>query len=98
MKKKPRPKPTYVHIPTKEKGYSVDVAVRGQEPYSYWKMTMVDEETRQILLRKTWCHGQAILPAYSALLLAWWWHMEARPFRLVLASVVLPTWALYSYQ
>ncbi len=61
-------------------------------------MAMIDEETRQIILRKTWCHGQAILPVYAVLLLAWWWHMEARPFQLILASVVLPIWAWYSYK
>ena len=62
-------------------------------------MAMIDEETRQIILRKTWCHGQAILPVYAVLFLAWWWHMEGpRPFQLILASVVLPIWAWYSYK
>mmetsp|Transcript_13406 Transcript_13406/g.29117 ORF Transcript_13406/g.29117 Transcript_13406/m.29117 type:complete len:148 (-) Transcript_13406:1236-1679(-) len=60
-------------------------------------MSIVDEETRQLILRKTWCHGQAILPIYSIALLTWWWHFETRPFQLVLASVVLPIWAWYSY-
>ena len=61
-------------------------------------MAIVDEETRRMLLRKTWCHGQAILPFYSVAIIVWWWHMEGRPFRLVLASLVLPAWAWFSYR
>lgn len=61
-------------------------------------MSIVDEETRQLILRKTWCHGQSILPIYSVVLLAWWWHLDKHPAQLVLASLVLPLWAWYSYQ
>mmetsp|Transcript_39427 Transcript_39427/g.85028 ORF Transcript_39427/g.85028 Transcript_39427/m.85028 type:complete len:149 (+) Transcript_39427:188-634(+) len=60
-------------------------------------MSVVDEETRQLILRKTWCHGQAILPIYSVALLTWWWHLDTRPLQLILASAVLPVWAWYSY-
>ncbi len=64
-------------------------------------MSIIDEETRRMILRKTWCHGQSILPLYSVVLLAWWWHIEeggGRPLRLVFASIVLPIWAWYSYK
>jgi len=62
-------------------------------------MSIIDEETRQIILRKTWCHGQAILPPYSIVLLLWWWHSleQPRPFTVVFAALVLPIWAWYSY-
>lgn len=61
------------------------------------QMSIVDEETRQLLLRKTWCHGQAVLPVYSIILLFWWYHLKAYP-QLVLAAITLPIWAWFSYQ
>ena len=61
-------------------------------------MAIVDEETRQIILRKTWCHGQAVLPLYSIVLLSWCFNLDAHPFQLVLAAIVFPIWSWYSYQ
>ena len=34
--------------------------------------SMIDEETRQIIIKKTWCHGQLVAPIYS-LVLIWWY-------------------------
>ena len=58
---------------------------------------MIDEETRLLILKKTWCHGQSILPIYAIVLLLWWWNLEEHSFQLVLAAIYLPVWAWYSY-
>jgi hypothetical protein len=69
-------------------------------------MAMVDEETRVMILKKTWCHGQLILPALAV----WYLWMAItigsdsfsgnhRIDRAVLAyaGLVLPCWSYFSY-
>jgi hypothetical protein len=60
-------------------------------------MAIVDEETRRLILKKTWCHGQAVLPFWSIVILVWWWNLDNNPFQLVLAAIVFPPWSVYSY-
>jgi hypothetical protein len=36
---------------------------------------MIDEETQQIIIKKTWCHGQLVAPIYSIVLL--WWYFAS---------------------
>ena len=57
-----------------------------------------DEETRQLILKKTWCHGQAVLPLYSIMLLVWWYHLESPSFVLVEAAFALGIWSWYSFR
>lgn len=59
-------------------------------------MSILEEETRQIILKKTWCHGQSILPIYSIFLIAWSYHGNA--FILVPAACVLCFWSFFSYR
>mmetsp|Transcript_16046 Transcript_16046/g.30750 ORF Transcript_16046/g.30750 Transcript_16046/m.30750 type:complete len:173 (-) Transcript_16046:188-706(-) len=56
-----------------------------------------DEETRQLILKKTWCHGQAILPIYSIILIFWWYHLETRPIILLAGAFILTYWSWTSY-
>ena len=35
---------------------------------------MIDDETRDMIIKKTWCHGQAIMPIYGVVLL--WWYLR----------------------
>lgn len=60
-------------------------------------MAIVDEETRKLILKKTWCHGQAVLPIYAIVIFLWWLSLEAHPVSLVAVSLVLPIWSWYSY-
>lgn len=61
-------------------------------------MAIVDEETRRLILKKTWCHGQAVLPVWTIVILVWWWHLESKPFQLVLSALIFPPWSIYSYK
>lgn len=60
-------------------------------------MPLVDEETRRLLLKKTWCHGQSILPLYSVYLL-FRWLSTGYPLPLLLGACVLPVWSFFSYR
>ena len=56
----------------------------------------IDEETRVLVLKKTWCHGQLVLPAFAAFYL----YLSVASFHLILlfAAIVLPIWSYFSYQ
>lgn len=60
--------------------------------------SLVDEETRQIILKKTWCHGQLVLPAFAALYVWLALFRGYNPFVFLYAAIVLPTWSFYSFQ
>ncbi|CAB9496417.1 expressed unknown protein [Seminavis robusta] len=58
----------------------------------------IDEETRVLILKKTWCHGQLMLPVFSVIYLylfftSWRYHVV-----LLFAALVLPIWSYLSYQ
>ena len=40
-------------------------------------MALLDDETRQLLIKKTWCHGQAVMPMYGMVCL--WWYLNFSP-------------------
>ena len=76
-------------------------------------MTMiVDDETCDMIIKKTWCHGQSIMPFYAMLCLWWYFHCNItegddendessiqRPsWMLLLVVVYLPYWSYLSYQ
>jgi hypothetical protein len=56
----------------------------------------MDEETRQMVLRKTWCHGQVVAPAFGVVCLIWFAHRPS-PW-LLYAGIVLPAWSYVSYR
>ena len=70
--------------------------------------SMIDDETRDMIIKKTWCHGQAIMPIYGVVLL--WWYLRyndggdaenegsSRPVALLLAALFLPYWCYISYR
>jgi hypothetical protein len=60
-------------------------------------MPLVDEETRKIILKKTWCHGQLILPAFSFLYLYLFIFQNHKVYFLY-AAIVLPCWSYASYR
>jgi hypothetical protein len=66
-----------------------------------WRL-FLDEETRVMILKKTWCHGQLVLPALAV------WYFSLAIFSdasgnridqavLIYAGIVLPCWSYYSY-
>ncbi|KAG7358075.1 hypothetical protein IV203_014662 [Nitzschia inconspicua] len=58
----------------------------------------IDEDTRQMVLKKTWCHGQLVAPIYSVVLL--WWYFSHRRSVLILWIPILyfPYWCYLSYK
>jgi hypothetical protein len=56
----------------------------------------MDEETRQMILKKTWCHGQVLAPALGLVCLVWFAHRPS--FGLLYAGIVLPAWCYVSYR
>ena len=61
-------------------------------------MPLVDEETRRVLLKKTWCHGQSILPPYSIFLLFRWFGAGHSSLSFLLGAFILPVWSWFSYR
>ncbi|CAJ1959252.1 unnamed protein product [Cylindrotheca closterium] len=57
----------------------------------------IDEETRVLILKKTWCHGQLVLPAFSVFYL-YLFFASVKNFILLFAAIVLPIWSYLSYQ
>lgn len=60
--------------------------------------SLVDEETRQFILKKTWCHGQLVLPAFAVLYV---WLAFFRGYNTLVflyAAIILPAWSFYSFQ
>jgi hypothetical protein len=58
---------------------------------------MIDQETKQILIQKTWCHGQAIAPVYGVACLWWYITNNFQPTVLLFPSLFLPYWCFLSY-
>lgn len=64
----------------------------------------MDDETKEIILKKTWCHGQLVLPLFSILYLWIFFSNNAttavlhHDVRFLYASVVLTVWSFLSYR
>lgn len=64
----------------------------------------IDEETCVLILKKTWCHGQLVLPVFSVIYLYIFFTVSSMTIRtdvnwiLLYAAVVLPIWSYFSYQ
>jgi len=64
----------------------------------------MDDETKEIILKKTWCHGQLVLPLFSVLYLWLFFSKNAstailhHDVRFFYASVVLTVWSFLSYR
>jgi hypothetical protein len=59
-------------------------------------MMMMDESTKDLVLKKTWCHGQAIAPIYGLICLIWFAHNKS--IDLLYAGLLLPIWSYLSYR
>ena len=59
---------------------------------------MIDEETKQVLIQKTWCHGQAVAPVYGVICFWWYIRNSFQPPALLLPSLFLPYWCYLSYR
>lgn len=59
-------------------------------------MSMLDEDTRRLVIQKTWCHGQVLAPVYGILCLIWF-SSEGNPW-LLYAGILLPVWCYVSYR
>lgn len=57
----------------------------------------IDEETRVLILKKTWCHGQLVLPAFSFFYLYLFFFTTGSSFILLYAAFILPIWSYLSY-
>jgi hypothetical protein len=57
----------------------------------------IDEETRQMVLKKTWCHGQLVAPIYSVVLL-WWYFSQKQSVVLWFPILYFPYWCYLSYK
>ena len=65
-------------------------------------MALIDEETRVMILKKTWCHGQLVLPVLSVWYL-WLLASSASSSMmdkvvLLYAGIALPCWSYLSYR
>jgi hypothetical protein len=58
---------------------------------------LIDEETRQMVIKKTWCHGQLVAPMYSIVLL-WWYFAGPRATILWFPILYFPCWCYWSYK
>lgn len=59
---------------------------------------LIDAETKQIVIQKTWCHGQAVCPVYGIVIL--WWFVDSgfKPLALIFPGLFLPYWCYLSYR
>mgnify|MGYP003336932499 CR=1 FL=1 len=60
--------------------------------------SLVDNETRNIIIQKTWCHGQAVAPVYGIICLWWYGSNQFQPRILLFPSLYLPYWCFLSYR
>ena len=58
----------------------------------------IDEETRQVVLKKTWCHGQLIAPGYSLVLLWWYFAKNSLSIAVWFPILYFPCWCYLSYK
>jgi hypothetical protein len=59
-------------------------------------MPLVDEDTRRLLLKKTWCHGQLVLPLFAV----WYFLLFVQGSAglvFLYAALVLPAWSYGSW-
>jgi hypothetical protein len=56
----------------------------------------MDEETRRLVLHKTWCHGQLLLPILALWYL--WIFVHSGGLALLYAALVLPLWSYVSWK
>lgn len=61
-------------------------------------MPLVDAETKQVIIQKTWCHGQAICPVYGIVILWWYIDSEFQSMSLIFPGLFLPYWCYLSYR
>uniref|UniRef100_A0A7S4VUQ5 Uncharacterized protein n=1 Tax=Ditylum brightwellii TaxID=49249 RepID=A0A7S4VUQ5_9STRA len=59
---------------------------------------LIDAETKDIIIKKTWCHGQAVMPIYGIFLLWWFISRGYQPLILVFPAIFLPYWCFLSYR
>ena len=59
---------------------------------------MIDQETKRIIIQKTWCHGQAVAPVYGMVCLWWFISNDFEPLVLLIPSLFLPYWCYLSYR
>jgi hypothetical protein len=59
---------------------------------------LIDDETKKIIIQKTWCHGQAVAPVYGIICLWWYLQNGYQPPQLLVASFFLPYWCYLSYR
>lgn len=59
---------------------------------------ILDDETKAIVIKKTWCHGQLIAPLYGFLCLYWAVSSGTQDPRLWLAALVMPCWSYLSWR
>lgn len=68
----------------------------------FLKPSMIDEETKQIIIKKTWCHGQLLAPVMGILCACWALSGRASSVSsiamLLYASIILPLWSVVSYR
>lgn len=57
----------------------------------------MDEETRQMVLKKTWCHGQLVAPLYSVAIM-WWYFSHHLLLVLWVPILYFPCWCYMSFQ
>jgi len=55
-----------------------------------------EEDTRRLILKKTWCHGQLVLPLFAAWYL-WLFFQQGRGWSFLYAAIVLPCWSYLSW-
>jgi hypothetical protein len=59
---------------------------------------LIDDETKKIIIQKTWCHGQAVAPVYGIICLWWYLQNGHQPAQLLVPSLCLPYWSYLSYR
>jgi hypothetical protein len=77
-------------------------------------MPLIDNETRTIIIQKTWCHGQLLAPLYGLLCWIWFFRQEQQQQQtnndniyystvsaniiLIYSGIILPLWCYVSYR
>ena len=59
---------------------------------------LLDEDTKIIVIKKTWCHGQLIAPLYGFLSAYWAFSASINDLRLWIAALVMPIWSFSSWK
>lgn len=65
---------------------------------------LIDDETQSVIIKKTWCHGQAVAPIYGVICLVWYFSSSTKDdnrhhhLSLLYAGILLPVWCYLSYR